>query len=65
MEIKSFVMPNSDECEGKEDVKEFFCPIDAIERASGLIFFSNLFKAQFGKNITRINEKPYKQGLFW
>ena len=58
-------MPNSDEAEVEKegDIKAYFCELNAIERASGLIFFNHLFKDKFGKRITRINEK--KQGLLW
>jgi len=63
LEIKSFVMPNSDEADNQDDIKKFFCDLNAIERASGLIFFNHLFKDKFGKRITRVNDK--KKSLMW
>ena len=47
LEIKSYVMPNSEEAEFKDekpDLRKYYVSVDAIERAAGLIFFSNLFQ---------------------
>lgn len=66
IEIKAFVMPNS-ETSSDEDLHDYLCPIDAIERSSGLIFFNNLFKQKFGKQITKVNNKTAvdSKGLLW
>lgn len=65
IEIKSFVMPNS-ETHSNDDLNNYLCPIDAIERSSGLIFFNNLFKQKYGKNILKVNNKHVqKRGLLW
>jgi len=64
IKIQSYVMPNSIKAENNDNIKDYMVSIEAIERAAGLIFFSNLFKKQFGKNITYINDKPVKSGLF-
>ena len=67
LEIKSYVMPNSEEAEFKDekpDLRKYYVSVDAIERAAGLIFFSNLFKQKFEKTITRINDQPVKQSWF-
>ena len=53
------------ETDGDDDLKNYLTPLDAIERASGLIFFNNLFKEKFGKQVTQINELPVKHGHFW
>lgn len=55
-------MPNMD-TDKNDDVGNYFCSVDSIERASGLIFFENLFKNKFGKRIIRINGEPVVSGM--
>ena len=50
-------MPNT-ETDEDDDVHNYLCPVDSIERASGLVFFNNLFKNKFGKQIIRVNREP-------
>jgi len=64
IQIKSYVMENG-ETDGDDDLNNYLTPLDAIERASGLIFFNNLFKEKFGKQVTKINDLPIKRGHFW
>ena len=57
-------MPNT-ETDEDDDVHNYLCPVDSIERASGLVFFNNLFKNKFGKQIIRVNREPVINGKFW
>ena len=48
-----------------DDLKDSMVPLEAIERASGLVFMDRLQNQKYGKPITRINSEIVKKaGLF-
>ncbi|CBY24106.1 unnamed protein product [Oikopleura dioica] len=63
-QIKSYVMPN-EETTSEDDLKQSMVPLEAIERASGLVFMDRLQNQKYGKPITKINSEIVKKaGLF-
>ena len=52
-ELMSFVMPN-DVLPHKVNIKQYLVPLDAVERASGLLFFNKISTNMFAF----INGKP-------